>query len=383
MLWRALLVLVLLAAPAAAQQLQSALLTQCKAVAEWTGVGVDGNGTFPAPGTTFCPLPKAFEKFAKDAGYKTWQEVFNLAQANPAAWRPFLERIMRYSRTAAYIPAALVPKGASTVETLLVQSLDQNGDPDVMAPLNLERGGDKGKLKISFVRTGASNKGKTKAQVQEADLLKTEDAVVHGVDRVVMPPDTYISLYEALKAMKGMKTTGRHMRRLYEKEVKDPSTWATLVAPTDEAWKGMDFKKPYPAWTGNVTAKEVRRNKNLGRAMMQYSFIKLPHGDMNVTLDHNRMFQIWRMAAAQNFVSLPTGLTVGKEQQMSYYTYDYGTDKMYIVGHRNFEAEHKGADTRAYVAGGELQPRTVYAGCSTIVFTGGFVPLPRDRKSVV
>lgn len=42
------------AAPAAraAQQLQSALLTPCKAALEWTGVGLDGNGTFPGPGTT-------------------------------------------------------------------------------------------------------------------------------------------------------------------------------------------------------------------------------------------------------------------------------------------------------------------------------------------
>ena len=43
---------------------------------------------------------------------------------------------------------------------------------------------------------------------------------------------------------------------------------------------------------------------------------------MNRTLDHNRMFQIWRLAApaGQNFVSLPSGLTVGTEQQLSYYT---------------------------------------------------------------
>ena len=57
--------------------------------------------------------------------------------------------------------------------------------------------------------------------------------------------------------------------------------------------------------------------------------------------------------------------------------YDYDTDKMYVVGHRNAEAEHKAADTRAYMAGGALGRRTVYAGCSTILLTEGFVPMPK------
>lgn len=37
----------------------------------------------------------------------------------------------------------------------------------------------------------------------------------------------------------------------------------------DAAWKALKYTKPYPAWVGNITAKEVQKDKGLQRAIMQ------------------------------------------------------------------------------------------------------------------
>lgn len=373
---RALVVLALLpllAAPARAQQ--SPLLATCATLMQW----IDGDATFPRPGTTFCPVHQAFEKFAKDSGFSTWADLFSAAQAAPGAWRPYLGRIMQFSRSAAYVPATLVPRGESSVETLLVSSMDRAGTPSAMHALRLQNkgGGDKNKVVVTFGKGKNDPQRGKKAKVEQLDLQKTDAGVVHGVDAVIMPPDTFLNLREAMRRLKDVKQMRKIMRKMYEREMKDTSTWATVVAPMDAAWKSLKTKEPFPTWVGNITGRAVNKDKRLQQALGQYAFVKLPAGDVKQTLDHNRMYDIWRMAAAQNLVSVPTGLTVAKEQQLAYYTYDAESDQIYMVGHRNLRAQTVGADARSYMAGGALQKRTVYAGCATIVFTDSFVPLPR------
>lgn len=369
---RTLVVLALLPLLAAPARGQSAMLTSCQALMNW----IDGNTTFPKPGTTFCPTDKAFEKFAKDTGFNTWQDLVSAAYAAPGPWRPYLERLMQYARSAAYVPSDSMPKGDSTIETLLVASLDQAGALAMEAMQLSKGGGKKGRVAIKFGSKNRKAGQPGRARVEAADALKTDAAVVHAVDQVLMPPDTYYTLRDALRRVKDIGRTGRLMRKLYEREIRSAATWATVVAPMDSAWKALKMKEPFPAWTGKISGRAVQKDKLLQRALMQYAFLKLPAGDVTRTLDHNRLLSIWRLAS-NNMVSMPTGLVVNNEQQTSYYTYDASMDQIYVVGHRNLNAQTLGADSRSYMAGGALQKRTVYAGCSTILLTDSFVPLPK------
>lgn len=365
-MWRSLwLVLTLLAGVAVARD---TAVTACSSLTEW----IAGAGTFPQPGTTFCPTDKAFDDFAKDTGYRDWDQMWGVMQANPDAWRPFARRVMSYSSLAAEMPSSAFPDKDSDYTTRLAagRGARSGGGGAGSGGTFYEtlRVDAKVKSKGTNLRIRASARGTGRAKVVVEDMIQQQGAVVHAVDSVVMPSNTYHNLKKAFKKTKGLKHTYRSMKKHMKSMLKDPTTWTTIFAPTDDAWKGLKFPKPTPAWAGNITYKAVKKNKGLERSLMQYAYVQLPQEDVKEVLTWDNMLDAWKLTAGPNYVGVRTILTAAGQQQITNYLYDGSSDSIYLVGGRNFVAE-------PYMAGGAVSKDVIYAGASTILTISSF-PLP-------
>ncbi|KIZ04876.1 hypothetical protein MNEG_3076 [Monoraphidium neglectum] len=367
----------MLVATAATAAAQSPLLSTCKSVTDF--VAGTSSQAFPRAGTTFCPTVDAFDKFAKASGYQSWAGLFSDAQANPSAWKPYLRRLMSYAYVPALAPISVMPQGSSTLTTSLADS-PQSGvsASSAYATLNIKVA-KKGSVTISFTR-GGGGAANGKAKVTDPDLLTT--ALVHGVNAVLMPPMTFHTLRHASRTLKNVRGTARIMSKIMKEQIRTANTWATVVMPTDAAWKAITFKgkSRVPAWVGNITTNDVLKDKALMEAMMKYSTIKMPTWDGAEVLTYSSLYKIWQLSGGQNFISMPTSLVAGPTQR-AFYTYDAGSDKLYAVGGRNMRGALVAADDNSYMPGAEISKKTVFAGCSSVLVLDGYVPLP-DRTGL-
>lgn len=348
------------------------VFTTCQTVLAWS----TGNKTFPWPGTMFCPTTKAFDRFAKASGYHGWDELWKTAQANPLAWKPYLKRLVTYSYVPAYTLMSAIPKGKSSLDTALADSVDGT----TQETLSLSRASTKGRVTVMNQRSGSGNAGR--ARVTHPNYIRTSTALVHGVDDVIMAPETFYTVHHALKAMRGVKNMAKLLRKHLRDDVQRAGTWATFVLPTDDAWAGLKLKDTkLPVWLGGISEQKISSHHELQQALVKYSTVPMPAWDNKGVLTYASLYKTWQLADAganygQNFVAFPTTLQVSKTRQLSHYTFDHGLQKMYAVGARNFNADNIGADSNTYMAGGELVKTTIFAGCSSILTTTTYIPLP-------
>lgn len=380
------LVSVLALAGAAKAPASTSDITACYSVAQWLGLAT------PQQGTTFCPTNKAFQDFAKASGHGTWSALWGDAQANPAAWKPYIQRLFSYH--SAPSTAALSSLSEGTVSTglslgggSLPSSAGGVAQPGQAATFTLTR---RGAYMMAMPSVPAGAKG-AKARVKGARVLATNvvsstGAVVHAIDSVLMPPNTYHTIGKALKADTGMRAMARYMNQheKFKSLSTSASSFYTVVAPTDTAFKTINLRvKPLPAWMGNITVQQLGSNRDLRAAVLAYQTIPAQpsaSGNGTASLTFDDLVNIWKLAAGQNFVSLPTALTAPgsngqAEQQYAMYTYDESSGNIYLVGGRNARASMN-SNNKLYMAGSTVSKVTVYAGCSTLLTVDGYVPLP-------
>lgn len=322
---------------------------------------------FPLQGTLLCPSDKAFKSFARASGYKTWDLMWEEITNNAERWTPYMTRIITYMHLDDVVMGAQITRKEIEVTTSLVTEVDADGNPTAYAKVLLDK-----VLSPWGIRKRAVISGKKRAYFVKADLIKEDGAVVHAVNKVFMPPDTYPSIKEAFSRNPELWTSGRMMKRQLRSLISKADSWVTVLAPTNKAWRTLKpTRGVVESWQGGVTLSAVRRDKVLQAAMANYFVVDMVDGVNDQPVTYEAMQGIWDIAteASTNFVSFPSRLTANAEQQLSMYTYDSSTDAIYLVGGRNEQVT-------PYMAAGMFKKRTIYAGLATLLTVEGTVPIP-------
>jgi len=145
-----------------------------------------------APNQQLCPSDKAFKSFARASGYKTWDLMWEEITNNAERWTPYMTRIITYMHLDDVVMGAQITRKEIEVTTSLVTEVDADGNPTAYAKVLLDK-----VLSPWGIRKRAVISGKKRAYFVKADLIKEDGAVVHAVNKVFMPPDTYPSIKEA------------------------------------------------------------------------------------------------------------------------------------------------------------------------------------------
>lgn len=329
-------------------------ISGCSELITWLG------GEFPPEGTTFCPTNAALDTFAASAGYRGWRALFEAAQAQPDRWRPFLARVMSFHKTsAAVLPSSQVTAGRSgPFDSLSPARRGADGRVESWLSFSLDRSRSSGRLTLL-------TPSKQRVPVVGTDMVSVDGSVaVHAVGVVAMPPDTYTTVMRALRSDPALSQTASLLGAGGRPAEQAAGAGATFLAPTNAAWRAMRAS----GWMGGLTQSAVSGDTTLATAMTRYLTLA-PTSDGSPALSRDDVIRAWRLAGSKALLSAPTGLVVGGEAQRLMFAYDEAGDKLYALGARNLAASPA-------MAGGAVGTRTLYAGTSTVLVSGDWVPLP-------